>query len=149
MVILILRKLEEILLGYAATTIIKIKSGELELKIPWAVFGTHLPFKKIISSLIIVYIVEHHVFIGSRPSFASFLDNVRTTILIPKEGKERAYMSIKREVREGRDGFRVRAKKLIEGKYKYLDKTFPTKQEAKDYEAKRSMRLILYCTWWI
>ena len=45
-------------------------------------------------------------------------------------------MSIKREVREGRDGFRVRAKKLIEGKYRYLDKTFATKQEAKDYEAK-------------
>ena len=41
-------------------------------------------------------------------------------------------MSIKREVREGRDGFRVRAKKLIEGKYRYLDKTFATKQEAKE-----------------
>ena len=45
-------------------------------------------------------------------------------------------MAIVRNHKDTDKVWRARAKKLVDGKYKYLDKTFASKQEAKDYEAK-------------
>jgi len=45
-------------------------------------------------------------------------------------------MAIIRNDKRGGGSWRARAKKLVDGKYRYLDKTFDSKQEAKECEAK-------------
>ena len=45
-------------------------------------------------------------------------------------------MAIIRNDKRRGGSWRARAKKLVDGKYRYLDKTFDSKQEAKEYEAK-------------